>query len=93
MAMNGSNLRTLIKTKMSTISGVNFLQGNAEECLLALAEAIVEHIQSNAIVNTDVTTSVTGIGNGSCGGSFAHSGPTQISVSGNGSGSGVGTVS
>jgi hypothetical protein len=63
--MNGSALQEFLKLKLQQkIPEVNFT-GNAEKCLLALGEAIIEYIQSNAIVNSNViVTSVTGVTTG-----------------------------
>lgn len=80
MALSASVLAGEIKSKLDALFGAAVDPGVQEDVLKAIAEAVVEHIQSSAIVATTVS------GNAIvAGGSSAGSWPVT--------GSGSGTVS
>jgi hypothetical protein len=88
MAMSATTLKTAIKTRMAT-EGFNLSQAPlADKFVDILAEEIISHIQTNAVVSTSVSTtvavtSVSGVTTGP-----GVSGPGA----GTGAGSGTGTI-
>ncbi len=82
MAMNGNTLGTAIKAAAQAVA---VPEGGAdddycEDVWQAIANAIVDHIQNNAVVSTNVAvTSVSGV-------------TTGPSASGPGTGTGTGTI-
>lgn len=80
MALSGAVLKSLIVQKVEAATG-NDIPAIAENVWQAVADAIVEHFQTAAIVNSTVAvTSVSGVTAGAA-------------VSGPGAGTAVGTIS
>ena len=79
MAMNGTTLGNEIAAALATLSDSD--KGDLSKCWGKIATAIVTHIQTNAVISTNVAvTSVSGVTVGA-------------GVSGPGAGTGTGTIS
>lgn len=87
MALSGAVLGGLIKDEVKSI--LETTEGLDEAALKkfcdAVAKAVVQHITSAAIVNTNVTTTLTGVVTSGLGAGGV--------VTGTGTGTGIGTVS
>jgi hypothetical protein len=80
MAMSGSQLFSEVRSAIEGVTGATMEDATSQALWLAICNAIIAHIQSNAEVATSVTvTSVSGVTSGT-------------STSGPGTGSGSGTI-
>jgi len=76
MAMNKTVLGALMRSKVHAIG----VTENEQDYFVALAEAVIEHLQIAAVINTTVSTAVATVG-------------TAAAQTGTGTGTGIGKIS